>query len=106
MKWPKIIAPYHCAILPLISKNNKSNLEKANKIYEILKSKKIDTIIDDTEESLPSKMKKFNLIGIPYQIILGKSSDDNLLEFVIVGEDSKRLDIDKISEIINKDSLN
>ena len=106
MKWPKIIAPYHCAILPLINKNNKSNLEKANKIYEILKSKKIDTIIDDTEESLPSKMKKFNLIGIPYQIILGKSSDDSLLEFVIVGEGSKRLDIDKISEIINKDSLN
>ena len=106
MKWPKIIAPYHCAILPLINKNNKSNLEKANKIYEILKNKKIDTIIDDTEESLPSKMKKFNLIGIPYQIILGKSSDDSLLEFVIVGEGSKRLDIDKISEIINKDSLN
>ncbi len=106
MNWPISIAPYHCAILPLLNKNDKSNLVKANKICEILKSKKIDTIIDDTEDGLTSKMKKFNLLGVPYQIILGKNTDDKLLEFNIVGKETKSLDISQISKIINTDNIN
>ena len=33
MKWPLSVAPYEVAIIPLISKNDNSNLEKANNIY-------------------------------------------------------------------------
>ena len=33
MKWPISVAPYDCAILPLINKNDSMNLEKANKLY-------------------------------------------------------------------------
>ena len=62
MKWPLAISPYHCAILPQINKNDKTNLEKALNIHEYLKSKNIDTIIDDTDESISSKMKKFCLL--------------------------------------------
>ena len=36
MKWPISVSPYECAILPLINKNDKSNLEKANNISKIL----------------------------------------------------------------------
>ena len=43
MKWPFSVAPYHCAILPLISKNDNSNLEKANNIFKYLKNKNIET---------------------------------------------------------------
>jgi len=38
MKWPISVAPYECAILPLITKKDISNLEKANKILEFFKS--------------------------------------------------------------------
>ena len=76
MKWPINIAPYHCAILPQVSKNDKSNLEKSLNIYNYLKSKNIDAIIDDTDEGIIAKIKKFNLIGIPYQIVIGKNSTD------------------------------
>ena len=62
MKWPSSVVPYQCVIIPLIDKKDKSNLEKAEKIYKILDSYKIDTIIDDTEESIGSKTKKFNMI--------------------------------------------
>jgi len=101
MKWPLSVAPYHCAILPLISKNDNSNLEKANNIFKYLKNKNIESIIDDTDENFSAKMKKFNLIGIPYQIMIGKKSDGDLIEFKETGKNSENFNIDKISEIIN-----
>ena len=57
-------------LIPMINKNDNSNLEKANKIYKFFK-KNIDAIIDDTDENFSSKIKKINLIGAPYQIIIG-----------------------------------
>ena len=101
MKWPLSVAPYHCAILPLISKNDNSNLEKANNIFKYLKNKNIETIIDDTAENFSAKMKKFNLIGIPYQIMIGKKSEGDLIEFKETGKNSENFKIDKIAEIIN-----
>ena len=47
-------------------------------------------------------MKKFNLIGVPYQIIIGKKSEGDLLEFKEIGKESQNLSIDQISELINK----
>ena len=101
MKWPISVAPYHCAILPLISKKDNSNLEKANNIFKYLKNKNIETIIDDTDENFSAKMKKFNLIGIPYQIMIGKKSEGDLIEFKETGKNSENFKIDKIAEIIN-----
>ena len=100
MKWPLAISPYHCAILPQINKNDKTNLEKALNIHEYLKSKNIDTIIDDTDESISSKMKKFNLIGVPFQIILGKKSEDDLVEFKEIGKDVTKTKMEEIYKII------
>ena len=100
MKWPLAISPYHCAILPQINKNDKTNLEKAINIHEYLKSKNIDTIIDDTDESISSKMKKFNLIGVPFQIILGKKSEDDLVEFKEIGKDVTKTKVEEIYKII------
>ena len=100
MKWPLAISPYHCAILPQINKNDKTNLEKALNIHEYLKSKNIDTIIDDTDESISSKMKKFNLIGVPFQIILGKKSEDDLVEFKEIGKNVTKTKVEEIYKII------
>ena len=106
MNWPINIAPYECAILPLISKNDKTNLEKSINLFKKLKEKNIDVIIDDTDESFSSKMKKFNLIGVPYQVLLGKKSDDEMLEFKKVGEDSIKIKIEDIIKIINSKKVN
>ena len=46
-------------------------------------------------------MKKFNLIGIPYQIMIGKKSEGDLIEFKETGKNSENFKIDKIAEIIN-----
>ena len=100
MKWPISVSPYECAILPLINKNDKSNLEKANNISNILEKNNIDFIIDDTDENFSSKIKKFNLIGIPFQIMIGNKNEGNTFEFKEIGKDSMILEIEKIIEII------
>tara|TARA_B100000902_G_C27287059_1_gene905027 strand:+ start:47 stop:985 length:939 start_codon:yes stop_codon:yes gene_type:complete len=101
MKWPISVSPYDCAILPLLNKNDSSNLEKANKISEYFKRQNIDYIIDDTEENFSSKIKKFNLIGIPFQIIIGNKNEEDRYEFKEIGEDAKNLSIEEIAKIIN-----
>ncbi len=100
MNWPISVSPYECAIIPLISKNDNSNLEKANNIFKYLNEKNIDTIIDDTEENFSSKLKKFNLIGIPFQIMIGKKTEGDLFEFNEIGKETKTLSIEDIAKII------
>ncbi len=100
MNWPISVSPYECAIIPLINKNDNSNLEKAQNIYKYLSEKKIDTLIDDTDENFSSKIKKFNLIGIPFQILIGKKSEGDLFEFNEIGKETKNLSIKDIAIII------
>jgi prolyl-tRNA synthetase len=102
MKWPLSVAPYEVAVIPLINKNETSNLEKAKNIYNVLKSKNIDVILDDTDENFSSKMKKFNLIGAPYQILLGKKSSGDLVEFIETGKDSQNLSLEQIVKLLTE----
>ena len=102
MKWPFSVAPYELAIIPMINKNETKALDKANNIFKFFDKHNIDTIIDDTDENLSSKIKKFNLIGVPYQIIIGKKSEGDLLEFKELGKEPKNLTIDQITKILTK----
>ncbi len=106
MKWPISVAPYHCAIIPMIKKNDTTNLEKSNKISEYLKSKNIDAIIDDTEENISAKIRKFNLIGIPYQLILGNQTDGDLFEFKEINGETQKLNIEGVVSQILKAKSN
>jgi prolyl-tRNA synthetase len=54
------------------------------------------------DENLSSKIKKFNLIGVPFQIIIGKKSDGDLLEFKEIGKDPQNLTLDQILKILIK----
>ena len=102
MKWPISVAPYDVSIIPMINKNDTTALDKANKINFELEKNNIDTIIDDTDENFSSKIKKMNLIGAPYQIIIGKQTDGDLLEFKEVGKETQKINLTEIIKIINK----
>ena len=79
-----------------IAKNNKENLEKAEKIYKELKKQNIDVLLDDVEENMSNKFKKHDLIGVPYQIIIGSKSEGENFEFKELNSGSKILGLDKI----------
>jgi len=96
MRWPESVSPFDVAIIPSLQKNDKSNQEKAEKIYKFLLKNKIDVLFDDTEEHLSAKFKKFDLIGIPYQIILGSKSSVDKLEFKEVNGKTESLSLEDI----------
>ena len=100
MKWPYSISPFDVAVIPMINKNDDTNLIKAENIYNKLKKNNIDVLLDDTDENISSKLKKFDLIGVPYQIILGKNSEQDLLEFKEIDKEAKLLSINEIIKIL------
>ena len=102
MKWPISVAPYHVAIIPMINKNDNSQLDKANNIFSELQKNNIDAMIEDTDENISSKIKKMNLIGVPFQIIIGKQSEGNKLEFKDVEGETQMIELKDIIKIINK----
>jgi len=102
MKWPISVAPYDVSIIPMINKNDTSALDKANQINLELENNDIETIIDDTDENFSSKIKKMNLIGAPYQIIIGKQMDGDLLEFKEVGKETQKINLAEIIQIIKE----
>ena len=105
MKWPISVAPYEVSIIPMINKNDQSALEKANNINNELIKNNIEAIIDDTDENFSSKIKKMNLIGSPFQIIIGKQTDGNLIEFKITGQESKNLKLDEAIKTIKEQKV-
>ena len=96
MKWPKEISPFDVTIIPMINKNNKDNLNKAEKLYKELKKQNIDVLLDDTDESMSSKFVKHDLIGIPNQIIIGSKSINDKFEFKEINGESSVVDLQKI----------
>jgi prolyl-tRNA synthetase len=107
MIWPGSVAPFEVAIIPSLQKNDKSNYLKAEKIYKSLIKNKIDVLLDDTEEHLSAKFKKFDLIGIPYQIILGSKTTEDKFEFKEVNGKTETLSLEEIkNKLLNKRNLN
>jgi len=102
MKWPISVAPYDVSIIPMINKNDTSALDKASSISLEFEKNDIESIIDDTEENFSSKIKKMNLIGAPYQIIIGKKAEDDLLEFKEIGKETQKISLAKVIKIIKE----
>ncbi len=102
MKWPKAISPFDVVIIPSISKNNKENLQKAEKIYKDLKKQNIDVLLDDVDENMSNKFKKHDLIGIPYQIIIGSKSAQDKFEFKELNSKSDMLSLEDIKSQLKK----
>ena len=105
MKWPISVAPYDVSIILMINKNETTALDKVIKINLELKKNNIDALIDDTDENFSSKIKKMNLIGAPYQIIIGKQTEGDLLEFKEIGKESQKINLEKIIKIIKEQKV-
>ena len=84
---PETIAPFKVQIVPKME--NEEKVKLANKIYEVLKAKGIEAILDDREfVTMGAKMKDCKVLGTPYLIVLGdKQEGDNFeLENMMTGE--------------------
>jgi prolyl-tRNA synthetase len=70
IKWPEPVAPFTVAILNL--KQGDGAVDAAcEKLYTALQAKGVDTLYHDLDERPGSKFATADLIGIPYQVLIG-----------------------------------
>ena len=77
---PPAIAPYHVIVIPVNSKEEEQ-VKLAEKIYEDLKKRGIEALLDDRQERAGVKFKDADLIGIPVRIVVGKKCGENIVEY-------------------------
>ena len=53
-----------------------------------------------------AKIKKFNLIGIPAQVVIGNKTEGDNFEFINIGKESINLSSNQIIEFINQSKKN
>ena len=84
MKWPTSVTPFHVAVIYLGKKNDEALKKKTSDVYEKLLNNSFEVLLDDTDESPASKFKNFDLIGIPYQIIIGAKQSGDVFELSLI----------------------
>ena len=90
--WPRSISPFDVEILPLNMKDQ-ATTKAAEKLYSELSEKGLDVLMDDRDERAGVKFKDADLIGIPFQIVLGEK---NLKEGLVEIKDRKTKEIKKV----------
>ena len=78
--WPNEVAPFQVGLINLKSNNDKAN-KIADEIYSSISSLNIEILYDDKSDNAGVKFSRMDLIGLPFQIIVGnKTISDNLIE--------------------------
>ncbi len=68
--WPESVAPFHVGLINL--KAGDADCDKAcDDIYKTLKDQGIDVLYDDRETRAGAKFADMDLIGLPWQLIIG-----------------------------------
>ncbi len=80
--WPIAVAPYHVVVVP-VNYQDDLQAQLAQSCYEALLSRKAEVILDDRIAKVGFKMKDWELIGIPYLLICGKRSNENIVELKV-----------------------
>lgn len=75
--WNKVLTPFDFHLIGLALNKSPDVEEACNRIYSELSELKFDVLFDDRDENPGVKFNDADLIGIPYQIIVGKKNLDN-----------------------------
>nr|WP_075487759.1 proline--tRNA ligase [Prochlorococcus marinus] len=110
--WPIQISPFEVIVIPT---NLKDPIQKdlTEQVYNVFLNNKIDVLLDDRDDRAGVKFKDAELIGIPFQIIIGRDSVNKEVELICRKNNTKlKISTDKLlktfiseSEIMyNRDS--
>jgi prolyl-tRNA synthetase len=98
--WPFVVAPYH-AVITVVNTKNEEQTALGEKLYSMLTSKKIETLLDDRNERAGVKFNDRDLIGIPVQITVGKRAAEGVVEFSLrKSEHKEEISIDLLEKRI------
>ena len=100
--WPTSVAPFE-AMITIININDENQKKLGEEIYQELRKKGIDVLLDDRKERAGVKFNDRDLIGVPYRITVGKDAKDNVVEYSTRKEmQNEKIDKSKaIEEVIS-----
>ncbi|MBR4407001.1 MAG: proline--tRNA ligase [Clostridia bacterium] len=78
--FPSNMAPFKANII-VINTKDEAQVKLAEEIYETLQDAGVETLLDDRNERFGVKLADSELIGIPYNIIVGKRASEGVVEF-------------------------
>ncbi|WP_457605520.1 proline--tRNA ligase [Nitratifractor sp.] len=79
--WTRESAPFDVEIV-VSNIANDAEREKAEEIYRLLQERGVEVLLDDRKERFGFKMKDFELIGIPYGVVIGKKLSEGVVELI------------------------
>ena len=88
IKWPLNVAPYHVVIVP-VKYADEAQKALADQIYAELKKARVEVILDDRNAGFGFKAKDWELIGIPYQIVVGREASNGTVELKVRATNEK-----------------
>ena len=99
--FPESISPFKCYIILINQKGNEQINSEAERLYLELKENNIDVFFDDRDLNPGVKFRDANLVGVPYQLVIGdKVSNDQTVELIKRNDQQK--EVIKLNEIINR----
>lgn len=74
--WPKALAPFDIAIVPMNAHKSPRTVEAAEYLYQELQALGFDVLLDDRNERPGVKFSDLELTGIPHRIVIGEKGLD------------------------------
>ena len=74
--WPQSVAPFSVGLISMRPKDE-AVAKVADDAYAALQGAGLDVLYDDTEERPGSKFNRMDLIGLPWQIVIGPRGIEN-----------------------------
>jgi len=96
LKWPTSIAPYMAVIVPV--KYEGKMKEEADSLYDELRQKGVEVLLDDRNERVGVKFKDMDLIGIPIRLVI---SEKTLPNIEIKYRESGKIEVISRENVIN-----
>jgi prolyl-tRNA synthetase len=96
--WTKESAPFDVTVI-ISNVKDEAQYEAGVSVYEQLKAKGFNVLLDDRKERFGFKMKDFELIGIPKAVVIGKKLEEGSVELIDRATlSSKTLSLDALIE--------
>ncbi|MCX8957739.1 proline--tRNA ligase [Erwinia psidii] len=90
--WPDALAPFQVAILPMNMHKSFRVKDLAEDLYQQLRAKGVEVILDDRKERPGVMFADMELIGVPHTIVIGERNlDSEEIEYKSRREGEKRM---------------
>ncbi len=76
LKWPISVCPYHAVIVPV--KYSGKMKEMSDLLYQKMQDAGVEVLLDDRDERVGVKFKDWDLIGIPFRLVVSEKNLPNI----------------------------